>query len=183
MARCINITRELCITFGFLASAGLPSAAIAQDEGEKQASTHFVAVEPQTYRLSAVEDTPALTQGPPKSSAGRLQQLGQETELLSETLNHRRIARREIAYQILNAVDAAQTISCLNREVCHELNPILGSHPSTQRIIGFKLATGGAHYLVTRLLQAKAPAAVKSWQTLLIAVQGGVVAWNMQVTF
>lgn len=87
---------------------------------------------------------------------------------------------REIAYQVLNAVDAAETIDCLHRDVCHEANPLLGRNPSPAKLIAVKAGTGAVHYVVARFLRDRDPEAATLFQFLTIAIQGGVVAANLR---
>jgi len=87
---------------------------------------------------------------------------------------------REIAYQVLNAVDTAETIDCLNQDVCHEANPLLGRNPSPGKLIAVKAGTGVAHYAVARFLRYRDPEAARLFQFLTIAIQGGVVAANLR---
>lgn len=96
---------------------------------------------------------------------------------------NRRIVQRELVYQAFNVIDAVQTIGCVQRTDCREMNPILGERPSVRRIVGFKLATGAGHYLVTHLLRQHAPRSVGSWQVSTMVVQGGAVAWNLRYSF
>jgi hypothetical protein len=90
---------------------------------------------------------------------------------------------REIAFQALNLADAAQTISCLDRNVCHEGNPLFGSNPSTAKVLGIKAGFGVLHYAVARLLNDRNPRAARIFQIATIAIQGGVVAANLRFTF
>ena len=90
---------------------------------------------------------------------------------------------REIAYQLLNAVDAAQTIDCLKREVCVELNPIYGRDPTPGKIIGVKVVGGVLHYVIARFIHDRDPKGAKVFQIVTIVVQGGVVAANFRFTF
>lgn len=93
------------------------------------------------------------------------------------------IKRLEIVYQTLNAVDAIQTIDCLNRNVCVEANPLLGRNPSTEKIIGVKLAGGILHYFVIKKIYEQDPQAARIAQYLSIGLQGSVVAANLRFTF
>jgi hypothetical protein len=90
---------------------------------------------------------------------------------------------REIAFQVLNMADAATTIDCLNRDVCHETNPILGRRPTTGGILAFKAAEGALHYFIARELNKRDPKAARIFQTVSIVFQGGVVASNLRFTF
>jgi len=87
---------------------------------------------------------------------------------------------REIIFQSLNAVDAIQTCSFLARGTARELNPILGSNPSCEKVIGFKIAAGALHYLVSKTLRHHDEKAAKIFQITTIGIQGAVVTWNMQ---
>ena len=142
--------------------------------------------EGERFILAAAEVEPAPVQGPQVTLAMRAsmrQAAAREAFELERAVLRRRIARREVVYQVLNVVDAVQTISCLDRGVCHELNPLLGRDPSAGKVIAFKAASGGVHYLVTRLFESYAPEAVAPWQITTIGIQGGAVAWNMQFVF
>lgn len=48
----------------------------------------------------------------------------------------------EIAYQVVAAVDALQTLD-LRYSNCHEANPLLGAHPSDAKVLAFFAAGGG----------------------------------------
>ena len=85
--------------------------------------------------------------------------------------------RREIAYQLLNAVDAAQTCSFLRRGTAHELNPILGRNPSCKTVVGFKIGAGLLHYIISTNLPEKE---AKIFQIGTIVIQAGVVTWNLK---
>ena len=89
----------------------------------------------------------------------------------------------EVAYQVLNVVDAAQTIDCLNRNVCIEANPLYGRNPSKGKIIGIKLATGVIHWLVFDHIADRNPKAAKIFSKVSVIVQGGVVAANLRFAF
>lgn len=82
---------------------------------------------------------------------------------------------REVTYQLLNAVDAAQTCSFLRRGTAQELNPILGRNPSCKKVIGFKIGAGLIHYLISSSLPERE---AKIFQISTIVIQAGVVTWN-----
>jgi len=93
------------------------------------------------------------------------------------------LPRAEYAFQALNVIDAAQTIDCLDRHVCHEGNPIIGHDPSKATLIGVKIGTGAVHYLITRWLMRDYPRIVRAWEIASITVQGGIVAANLRFAF
>lgn len=92
-------------------------------------------------------------------------------------------ANREIAFQVLNAADAAQTCDFLARGKAYELNPILGKHPSCAKVVTFKVTGGAAHYLLVREIEKRDPKLAKIVQIITIGIQGGVVAANLRFTF
>ena len=89
----------------------------------------------------------------------------------------------EYAFQTLNLIDAVQTVSLLSKDGYHEKNPILGKDPSPIVVVGYKAMGGLLHYGMTKLLLSESPKHAKIFQQLSLAVQGGVVAWNMQFVF
>ena len=91
--------------------------------------------------------------------------------------------RKEIAFQLLNAVDAAQTIACTKSTRCHEVNPIFGRKPSVEKIVGIKVATGVIHFAIARFLFKDSPADQDSFEKVSILIQGGIVAANMRIVF
>lgn len=93
------------------------------------------------------------------------------------------LARYEIAFQALNAADAIQTCDFLARGKAHELNPILGKHPSCPEVIGFKIAAGALHYVLVREIAKTDPKLARVVQIVTIAIQGSVVAANLRFTF
>ena len=92
-------------------------------------------------------------------------------------------AEREIAFQALNLLDAVQTISCLDRHVCREGNPLFGSHPSPGRVVGMKVGFGVLHFVAARLLNDRNPRMARIFQIATIGIQGGVVAANLRFGF
>lgn len=93
------------------------------------------------------------------------------------------IKKLEITYQVLNIVDTAQTVEFLNSGCCKELNPILGPHPSTEKVIAFKAIVGVGHYLLARELYEYNPKYAKMFQYITIGTLGTVVALNFRCTF
>ena len=90
---------------------------------------------------------------------------------------------REIAFQVLNAADAAQTCDFLRRGTAHELNPLYGKHPSCAKVVAFKAIGGGIHYALVSKINETDPELAKWVQIITIAVQGGVVAANLRFAF
>lgn len=93
---------------------------------------------------------------------------------------------REIAYQVLNAADAAQTCHIVGRGGS-EANPLarvfLGRTPSCPKIIGFKVASGVLHYVIADYFRDRDPDAAKVFQIGTLVIQGGVVTVNFKRGF
>ena len=94
---------------------------------------------------------------------------------------------REIAYQVLNAADAATTCHAVSSGQAIEGNPmvsaVIGKHPSCGAVIGFKAATGALHWLIASEINKRDPNGAKWFQIVSIGVQGGVVAANLRFVF
>ena len=57
----------------------------------------------------------------------------------------KKVFGREIVFQVLNAVDAIQTIACIENAECKKMNPIFGQDPSAGKVIAIKAIGGGFH--------------------------------------
>src|SRR5436853_2732514 len=91
--------------------------------------------------------------------------------------------RWELSYLALSVIDTAQTINCLNRNMCEEANPIFGKHPSPGKLIAAKLAFGAAHFAMFNHLNKKNPRGALRFAQGSVLVQGGVVALNARFSF
>lgn len=95
--------------------------------------------------------------------------------------------KREIAFQVLNAADAATTCHAVNSGQAIEGNPlisgILGKWPKCGELIAFKAATGALHWALASEINKHDPEAAKWFQVVSIVVQGGVVAANLRFVF
>jgi hypothetical protein len=89
----------------------------------------------------------------------------------------------EIAFLGLSAVDAAQTIYCLERNKCEEANPLFGKHPSTKTIVLAKLISGGVHFALFNEIRKKDPKMALRIAQISFALQGTVVALNARIVF
>lgn len=89
----------------------------------------------------------------------------------------------EIGYLALNAIDTAQTIHCLKRDVCIEGNPIFGKNPSTKKLILGRLGLSLAHFAAFSQLNDRNPKAALRLAQVSCAVQGGVVLVNARFNF
>jgi hypothetical protein len=93
------------------------------------------------------------------------------------------IKKLEITYQVLGAVDTAQTLYFLHNGTARELNPLLGSDPPVGKVIVFKAIAGVLHYAVTRKIYEYNPEYAKYFEYTSIAVQGAVVGLNFRYVF
>ena len=95
---------------------------------------------------------------------------------------------REVAYQVLGAVDAAQTCTFIRTGRAVEANPIavavFGSdQPSCGQVIAFELVGGALHWVIASEINKRDPEAAKWFQIATIVVQGSVVAANLRFVF
>lgn len=95
--------------------------------------------------------------------------------------------KREIAFQVLNAADAATTCHAVNSGQAIEGNPlisgILGKRPKCGGLLAYKAATGALHWALASEINKHDPEAAKWFQVVSIVVQGGVVAANLRFVF
>ena len=89
----------------------------------------------------------------------------------------------ELGYIGLNAIDAVQTIHCLDRGKCTEGNPIFGRHPSTTKLILGKLGFGLLHFAAFSHMNDRNPKAAMRFAQVSCFIQGGVVLLNARIAF
>lgn len=89
----------------------------------------------------------------------------------------------ELGYLALSAIDAAQTISCLERGICREGNPLFGAHPKASKLILAKLGLGAVHFGAFTLINQRNPKAALRVAQISAGVQGGVVLLNSRFAF
>ena len=89
----------------------------------------------------------------------------------------------EAGFLVLSAIDAAETVSCLDRSRCTEGNFIWGHHPSTGKIIAAKLGLGLLHFGVFKAIADRDPHTALRAAQISAAVQGGGVLLNMHKAF
>lgn len=85
----------------------------------------------------------------------------------------------EIAYQVVHAVDWGQTRYIAEHpDEFHEMNPILGEHPSVGSVDAYFITTGVVHYLIARKLPSKYR---RAWQVVFTIDHAQAVANNYQL--
>lgn len=163
----------------------VPSYAQAEELHFDLASAPHI---PETDATSHISEVGPVSNGP--QQAGQTRPASRTSAHLADaappdarTRTERQVMRMELAYQALNVIDAAQTIYCVSHDKCVEMNPLIGSNPSTGRIIAQKAVTGGLHYLVTRALLARNPGAARIFEFVSLSFQSGIVAWNIRACF
>lgn len=123
------------------------------------------------------EHNPAL----PDAPAGAFPSLSDPGETREARLR-RDATRWEVAWQVLNVVDMAQTARCRARNTCTEANPglrlIIGKEPKPGAVIAAKAGFGLVHWLIFTHLRHRDPAAARTAAQFSVALQGGVVALN-----
>lgn len=92
--------------------------------------------------------------------------------------------RTETAYQVLNAMDVAQTIrGPVQHPGCYvETNALLGEHPSAAKVAVWGAAVGALHYGVSLFLDRQdAPKWLRAtWQALSLGSKVSTVVQNRQ---
>ena len=183
------------VSLGAGCATGVAAPAMAQTQAYAPAAAASslvlaeqlaAAIQPATIRFSLADlapatAAPAATPPPVEQPDPRFSD--KATYRLKRPIEWRDVRKLEAAFQVLNIVDTLQTISCLQRRVCHEANPILGKRPGTMKLIGYKLASGALHAGITDLLIKHDQAMVKPWLYATVVVQGGVVGFNMRTMF
>lgn len=89
----------------------------------------------------------------------------------------------EAGFLALSAVDAMQTINCLNRNECVEINPLLGRHPSAAKIILVKAGMGALHFVAFKKEFDRNPTSALRLAQISCAIQGSVVRMNARMSF
>jgi hypothetical protein len=93
-------------------------------------------------------------------------------------------AREEAAYQVLAAVDGAETLRTADNPTRYqEENPILGRHPAPDAVLGYFAVCGIAHYGITDLLVSEgAPHwLITAWEATGISLESAMVIHNTSV--
>jgi len=89
----------------------------------------------------------------------------------------------ELSYLALSAVDAVQTMECLDRGICKEGNPLFGKHPSKKALIIGKVGFGMLHFAVFSYANERNPKTALRLAQITCAAQGSVVLLNARFTF
>jgi hypothetical protein len=89
----------------------------------------------------------------------------------------------EAGFLALSAIDAVETISCLDKNRCMEGNFIWGSHPSSGKVIAAKVGLGLIHFGLFKLLVDHNPHTALRAAQISAAVQGGFVVVNAHKAF
>jgi hypothetical protein len=110
-------------------------------------------------------------------------QLSARSYRIDQAETQKAAMRWEIGYQLLSAVDLVQTISwCAHHNPC-EGNPVLGKHPSPEKLIALKLVGGAAHFMLLERLSKRNPKAALRVAQVSFGLQGAVVGLNFKTIF
>lgn len=85
----------------------------------------------------------------------------------------------EKLYLALHAADFALTYSCLARNTCRELNPLVGKHPSKAKLIGFAVGTGVLHAATVSLIQDRDPRFARTFSRISLGLKSGVMGLHL----
>jgi hypothetical protein len=136
---------------------------------------------------AAAETQPPTIQTQPLSGATSEYRILPIAAATDESERRKRLSRHalrwELAYLTLSAVDAAETISCINRGKCYEGNPLLGKGAGARTLILAKVGGGVLHFLGFQHVRRRNPMAALRLAQVTTVMQGGVVMLNAQVAF
>jgi hypothetical protein len=151
----------------------VPSVAVAQSVPQQHLSFSLQV----TPRLDPAKDLQLAADG--NGQLGREQDLRLAPEQGTKSAAY----KWEAGFLVLSAIDAAETITCLDRNRCTEGNLIWGHHPSTGKIVAAKLGLGLLHFGVFKAIADRDPHTALRAAQISAAVQGGVVLLNMHKAF
>lgn len=85
----------------------------------------------------------------------------------------------EITYLAIHIADWGNTLYIADHpEDYHEINPILGRHPSRSRVNNYFMITGLLHPAISYAL----PQPYRQyWQYATVGIEAGVVGWNLSI--
>lgn len=178
------------MTFQKLAAAGIaltltiaaPAEATAQPVQEDSRAADSMAQQPQlmpiSYSLNPDINMAAVSV---PSRASKLASANVEAMRLRRM--QAEALRWEIAYLTLSALDAAQTIDCVGRGACTELNPLFGKRPSATKIILAKTIGGALHFWAFSRLNKNNPKMALRGAQISAGLQGAVLVLNARVAF
>lgn len=89
----------------------------------------------------------------------------------------------EAGFQVLSAIDAAETIYALESGKASEANPLFGKHPSAAKVIIVKALVGGVHYALVDRMANKNPKGALRVAQVSVMLQGTVVGLNARFVF
>ena len=89
----------------------------------------------------------------------------------------------EVVFQLANALDAIETISCSHKVGCSEGNPLFGSKPSTAKVLGIKTAVAGLHYYIYKKRNHIEPKGIRFFEIVSTVVYAAVAGINVSKTF
>lgn len=93
----------------------------------------------------------------------------------------------EVAYQIVHAIDYAQTLEIARDDRYYECNPLLGDRPDSAAVTGYFLLTAIAHPFVSRMLPVKSEiwgvewSPRRVWQGVTLGIGVGCVVNNYSI--
>lgn len=87
--------------------------------------------------------------------------------------------QREIVWQVMHIIDWGQTVDIAkNPGKYYEINPLLGKHPSVEKVHKYMIASSLIHYVVSTSLKSKYR---KYWQYVTIGITGTLIMHNYRI--
>lgn len=166
-----------------LESVGTASADHARSDHPQvsaERDTLFSLPKPEFGLVPVARPETASLYGPPDDQASSAGASAEERHLAKiERLN----GKLEVAFQIVNALDAIETISCSHKIGCREGNPLFGDKPSTARVLAIKGAVAGLHYYVYKKRNRIEPKGVRFFEIVTTVVYTAVAGININRVF
>lgn len=176
-----------CATFGMLFAVSPPASAQVSFEASAQSAPVFDLAAGPNVAATKTASVAATTDNPASASMvsviAAAEQSSRQAAALQMSKLRSEAHKWELAYLTLSAIDAAQTIDCLSRDVCAEANPLFGKNPSAKTIIAAKLGASLAHYALFTYLNKRHPKSAKLGAQVSVALQGAVVMLNARAAF
>ena len=108
--------------------------------------------------------------------------LGVSSPAMAETTSEAAM-KWEYAYLGLSAIDAVQTVVCLNSGRCEEANPLFGKNPSTAKVVIAKVAGSALQFAIFNEVRKRDPKMALRVAQVSVAVQGTAVVLNARFAF
>jgi len=84
---------------------------------------------------------------------------------------------QEIPWQVLNVVDAGQTLN-LDHTCQYETNPMIGAHPADAEVVAWMLLFGAGYHYLSNYICENHPEGCTPFNVVATVLKGAVVVHN-----